>query len=910
MSNLIPEAYFYEDHTAWGDLNKGGVLSRGYAIDWPDLSASDDQAFVDQEADIRLILGSARSDERLQLHFFTSSSYFSRPLKRFAEQTRAKSRLEICSRVRDELVFRYRDRIACQTLIQTSARLYLSSAIPPLVVDKGRKVRGFDEVFKVLRQSFEQRQQFFDLLLRSCGGSVRSLDNFEHYRELLEFWSPGQARVSAEDGGRPKGGELDWLRTVEDLCRFSEIAPRALPDRGFYCDGSYFGLLVFKSMPRATWMRTMDPFFSLTVPNVRVVLNMEPLPVENEMRYEEERFSKLVGNIDPKSPSLQSEVGLDKHRERMRRLMSNQVLPFRAQVIVIACDRTADGLARKIEALRAAIGKTGAESYEPAVPTSALAFFNCCTPGYGPWTAYRDFWHRIDDLNLANLWPTRSTPRAELDEADWISDGDVNNVIGGKTFAGAQGLHTLVVGSTGSGKSSLQQTLVLQTALLFKFIVVIDDGLSWVSTCHKLDPTSRPIIVRSNGSQTFNLFDTKGLPRSPEHLTNATALCHLLVGRSSDEDRDKLRGACLAQSINEVYSTAYRRWRHANPAAHLELCRQTAALLRFQAARLDEADGFVDAFLAARALKQRDPEALLEFEEITDDQTLELDRNPETEHFVRDLAFAYWRPEMFPTLFDLQDELHSASQQRGPHQELCATLASLLRPWLRDGRYGPIVDGASNVDLGSGSISENEPLRVVHFELGKIGKAETELRAVVGFLITNEVRNVIQAMPRGIRKQVIIEEMTSFLKIPNGEEIVIDFFERFRKYSAQVVSVFQHYGTLLEGHPKVAKAIIGNSDALMLLRNSNRKDLDLLSSFVHLPEVIKDRITSFPKPETMRGRSDAYAGFVYAQLGNEEPRFTVGRNYISQEVERLTSSSGDVFEEKLQQLKIERERAA
>ena len=124
-----------------------------------------------------------------------------------------------------------------------------------------------------------------------------------------------------------------------------------------------------------------------------------------------------------------------------------------------------------------------------------------------------------------------------------------------------------------------------------------------------------------------------------------------------------------------------------------------------------------------------------------------------------------------------------------------------------------------------------------------------------------------------------------------------------RKYSCQCISVFQQYTALLEAQPKVAKAIIGNSSAMLLLRNQNRRDLDTLSSFVCLPEVIKDKITSFPLPESMKGRDDAYAGFVYAQLTEAEPRFTVGRNVISEEVEHLTSSSGDVFETRKQELK-------
>ena len=159
--------------------------------------------------------------------------------------------------------------------------------------------------------------------------------------------------------------------------------------------------------------------------------------------------------------------------------------------------------------------------------------------------------------------------------------------------------HMLVIGSTSGGKSVLTQTHVIQTALGFKFIVVIDDGLSWMTTCHKLDPTSRPIIVRSNGNQTFNIFDTRRLPLSAEHLTNATALCHLLVGRSNDEDKDKLRAAVLADTISEVYDVAYRAWRNRNPEAHYNLCRETALLLKFQEA--NGIEGFLDAFLEARS---------------------------------------------------------------------------------------------------------------------------------------------------------------------------------------------------------------------------------------------------------------------------------------------------------------------
>jgi hypothetical protein len=140
--------------------------------------------------------------------------------------------------------------------------------------------------------------------------------------------------------------------------------------------------------------------------------------------------------------------------------------------------------------------------------------------------------------------------------------------------------------------------------------------------------------------------------------------------------------------------------------------------------------------------------------------------------------------------------------------------------------------------------------------------------------------------------------------VPNGAEIAVDYYQKMRKYSCQVTSVFQNYSTLLEASPKVAKAIISNSSAMLLLRNHNRKDLDQLGQFMPrpLPDVIKDQITRFPKPSELQG-DRAYSGFVYVRLDREEPRFTVGRSYISEEVEQITSSSGSDFERKRKELR-------
>ena len=622
MQLSIPNGYIVDGHVIFGDPNSGVIMSKFFDVTFPDLSGSDDQTHTDLEKDLRLILGALKEDERLQVQYYTGSD-FEHSIKRFEDQT-ALSAVAVSSSVRTELASRYRARMVAEELIQTNVRLCISSRLP---------ARSFDEVFKIVARSYAHREQFFNMLLTSYGGSVNGLDNLGHYNELLRFWSPGQAR-------QPGVIDVDWLRSIDELCRFSGSAPRPESTHGFYMDGYYFGILTAKTMPTGTWTGTMDSLLGLTIPNLRVVLNMQPLGLDTEMQHEEERFAKLVSNIDPQHPSLQSEVGLDKHRDRMRLLMSNKVLPFKAQLIVIACERSPDKLDERMEALRVALGKTGCQPFQPSLPTSTLSFFNSATPGYGPWNRYPDYWHKMNDaVNVANMWPVASTPTADLETADWICDGDLNNLIGGKHFVGGQPRHMLVAATTGAGKTVTLQTLMLQTAWMYKFIAVIDNaakGVNWETTCQAIDPTCKTIVIRSNGDQTFNPFDTHGQPLTNQHLASATALCHLLVGVHSDQDKDKLRVAILAETIQEIYGVAFRKWRKNNPAAYFDLIE-------------NKYNGTWTTFNEAEFQNQ---------------------------------SFATWTHDMFPTLTDLQDELHSASLQKGPHQELCSTLDALLIPWL------------------------------------------------------------------------------------------------------------------------------------------------------------------------------------------------------------------------------------
>ena len=114
-------------------------------------------------------------------------------------------------------------------------------------------------------------------------------------------------------------------------------------------------------------------------------------------------------------------------------------------------------------------------------------------------------------------------------------------------------------------------------------------------------------------------------------------------------------------------------------------------------------------------------------------------KDPKTSKEVRNLAFAYFTPDEFPTHRMLQELM--MLDPMGAERDQIMEIATLLLPWCRDGNYGCLFDGTSNLSLTG---------KIAHFELGYIPESAKELKAAAGFLITNHARKHIMTLPRAI----------------------------------------------------------------------------------------------------------------------------------------------------------------
>ncbi|MCX6853293.1 MAG: hypothetical protein NTV80_00130, partial [Verrucomicrobia bacterium] len=697
-------------------------------------------------------------------------------------------------------------------------QFYFTSRVGGKAMGGGRHY--YEELLQAAKREQSELEEALRQQLGSLGGRVMPMNNLEHFEAFYRYFNP-----SAFENDALKLEDIyDPSKTVAEMCFNSEAAPVRGGSSAFKMDGFYQGVCVVKSLPKFTYIGMMRTLTQLDFLDYQIVCNIESSDVEKDRLATESKVARLErGKL---TPSL--EATLQKLRTRIRRLSTNEVVPYRMHLVVRVWDRDADACASKLSAIRNSILKLGgAQSYEPTLPTSVRNYWQLCMPGWS-WANYNDFKLYVEDVNLADLLPISSTPTGDLDEAEAIYDGPRGALVGCTTFVGREGAmrpeHGIMFGASGAGKSVFTIDFLTQTAPYYDYTAIVEEGLSYNLFTRLYG--CKPIIVRPNGTLTFNYFDTRGLPLNPDQLGDATAVAHLMAGPPPDVDKDRIRQALLAKQIERLYIDQFETWASHNQAGRIEAAKRVCI-----------AD--------ARRLK-RMPQGTV-----------------------------------------LSDNLES--RQRKAHEDI-GLLRMLLEPWSRTGRYGAILDGVNNVDLSG---------KVVHFELSYIPESAKELRTVAAFLITNDLRKEIMNRPRSTRKRVILEELSAFLAMPDGDRITREYYERMRKYSCWVFSIIQQFGRIKD-HP-VRSSVVGNSRIMFMLKQPDQRDVESMSEGFRIPSVTKRQVSSFPDPSEMK--TDPYGSFVFYHEATGRPRIAIGRHQASKEMILASATSGEAFERQNEQLK-------
>ena len=449
----------------------------------------------------------------------------------------------------------------------------------------------------------------------------------------------------------------------------------------------------------------------------------------------------------------------------------------------------------------------GAVVHHAIVPENARQLFYQTWPG---WTfgSYRAFDLPAEDSYLADMIPWSATFTGHLEGAEAIYNGARGNLVGVRTRLGNTPQHGVLFGMTGAGKSVIVADLLAQVGHRFGFRLIVEEGLSHAVLTQTQG--CQPVIINPNGHLTINYLETCEAPLSPMHLAFSAGLCMLFCGNEGlDGERKAIRHAMIVENLQQLYTDIFHDWIVANEQAAEELRWRATAIDRYLKQKLPGSQlNFVDAFAVFRDWERQNPEAASNFiQELPEAAVVEFAKNPGTANFVRDLAFAYFRPEQFPSHSALIEQLLFNPRGGGREREESDRIGKLLRAWSRDGEKGRLFDGVSNIRIDG---------RVAHFELGQIPEHATEMRAAANFLVANYGRQKIITMPRSVPKIAIFEEAARTLEIPGGVRMIQEYYRQMRKFGCNILAVVQQYDVLKAS--EVRGAMIGNSKMFLELK--------------------------------------------------------------------------------------------
>ena len=887
ISAQAPNGHFVKDLLVFNGLQKGGFVSKGFLFEAPDFNnapISELNAFQDQ---LSVMLASLGENQRLQIQWYCDSDY-RRELLRFQEETRS-AQNPWTRRNRNERFLRFWKAMVGRRLRRQKLVFYVSRKIetaPGFDASSATLTNHYEHLLDQLQQEFAQIHEMLVATFSGQGARIEPMTDADHYRHYAGFLNPSYAERFDYDAGET----FDKERSIQENCWHSEGS--AGTDFGFWMDGFYHSVIVLTRWPKMTFPGIIYRLTNLRLLDYTITVNVDPLPVGREITKEEKAHERISGDFASEG-KLSLKAAMQKKERKIEALSNGHTLPFNAHFIVRVWDKTKAGLIAKTMAVKSAINSmNGAQYFESSLPSTTRKLFYQTWPGW-LWGKYAHRKLYAEHQYLADMLPVNSTFTGHLATAEAIYDGGAGNLVGVKTFSGEKGnqspQHAVLLGMSGAGKSVTVCDLLTQTEAYYDYTVIIEEGLSYGIYTKTVEPNAEPIILQPDGALTLNYLDTTGLPLTSLHFSTATALVARMVGVSADEEKQLYRQAQITRYLNQLYEDVYQDWLNQYPEAAAQVARHAYALWRYKRERMAVGSTGLDAFVDFRDWqKSHADEAQAFLMQYDEGEVLRFAKSSETAREVRNLAFSTFRRDQFPTHRMLQELMQLEAS--GAEREQVLHIATLLRPWCRDGNYGPLFDGESNLTLIG---------KIAHFELGYIPDSAKALKAAAGFLITNYTRQHIISMPRALRKRNVYEEVARFLDIPEGEKIVRESYAQMRKFNTWNIAIVQQYSRFKES--RIRSAVFGNSRQFFMMRQNDRADLEDISSDIALPEITKQTIMSYPLPDQQTG--EKFAAFTYYHIDGQRPICGTVHNVASAEMLYCSSTSGEHFEKRARELR-------
>lgn len=711
------------------------------------------------------------------------------------------------------------------------------------------------------------------------GSRVEPMETGDYYEAYFKAFNPSETNTFREVVGKEN---FCPGRTMMENVNPGDAVEIGNGITGITLDNRHVGFLTLNRWPSQSIPNITRPLTQLPFNEARITFNVYSIDTDAELTTLSIDIKRLENRGD--KMTVKDRQSLQIKRERLQLLTTGKVQPVHVTGIVTYWAESEDALRVRGDIIKNAIrSMSGADYILENNAVGARKVFGLSMPGWLGQMPHRRL--ETDTFTLADLLPISSSVTGFLRDGQILFDNDNGGIVGVSLFQGNTPLHMLITGATRAGKSVTSIAGMSQIANELGYMAVVESGNSWGTFIRAMKGQS--IIVRQDSSMTFNYFDTDGVPFSSSHLQFCVSIC-LAMTRTQNQDLINKRRGLIEKAVKILYKDRFESWKGDFPEAYSILRNVYAAIKKYGIERAGDYESFSELLTLWQEMSREFPEEKNKRLRETNEEEI-VDYELKEPDDLLALACVFYTREDFPTHGSLVEVMNSGIGTTAAENEEYRTIANALAGWTKSGSYGQILDGYSNVDLSADFIQ---------FELGEIPESSADLKAMIGFILTNRIRSEVTRRSRAEKKVFVFEEAAIILGIEGGAQLFLESLAQMAKYSCQVTIVTQQLAQFLE-HEAVAKVALGNCRQFLILRNS-MDDLAELGRRIRMPEQLVYRASQFRPPSDLPAKN-RYASAILYNPGSGIS--AILRIYAPKEVLWVADSEGAKYAQRMTQLK-------
>lgn len=419
----------------------------------------------------------------------------------------------------------------------------------------------YQETLEVLSQNMDTLESAFD----SVGLACNQLSRDEILKGIYSFLNPKRSKVEP----CPKLLESNDIEIAKDILKntdwLSNSSPREqllfgdliLGMEQFTLDSHYHRVISLKTLPEMTFSGMMDRFLKLPF-HYDLILTIEVPEQSHEMsklQQKRKMAHSLAVTTNGKASDLESESKLSSTEELIRELLNTGQRIYSVQMnVILKADANLGGEKLLNKHVREVLSRLrslqGAEGLEESV--GAWKVLKGTLPA-APINLERA--RKMKTNNLADFLPVYGARTGDLDPTV-IFRNRLDGLVSFNPFdSGLPNYNCLVTGSSGSGKSFLNNCILLQELARDMRVFIIDIGGSYKKLTESLG--GQYLDINLTDSYKLNPFDLAdpSLEPTSQKLKSLLACVECMVGEDDKAKLSKLDRALLEKAIIELYKS-------------------------------------------------------------------------------------------------------------------------------------------------------------------------------------------------------------------------------------------------------------------------------------------------------------------------------------------------------------------